>query len=219
MEKITPMTKDEYIKKLEGVIKEYEKLNTPMTNETKNKCCEMCIKHPESDLICKGFCPCHSQDSKCEHHYCLRNTLRCCKCDELRLPTEKDPVECRLSKCKFKGTEHNICQQDPVERCPLGVECPYECYKKSPCNSENVQSWGYIDNIIATIRGPHDDQKLADALEKDLKQFISTEIQRAVESDRLRVIEVVSKVCRTWSIEKGGFGALQEEILNLISKK
>jgi len=24
-----------------------------------SKCCGKCIKHPESDLVCKGFCPCH----------------------------------------------------------------------------------------------------------------------------------------------------------------
>lgn len=32
-----------------------------MTHPTKRECCEKCIKHPKSDLVCKGFCPCHVQ--------------------------------------------------------------------------------------------------------------------------------------------------------------
>ncbi len=33
----------------------------PHTDVEEKKCCEKCIKHPKSDLVCKGFCGCHHE--------------------------------------------------------------------------------------------------------------------------------------------------------------
>ena len=42
---------------------------------------------------------------ECEHHYCLANTLRCCKCDELRKPESNLPEEWEKGTIVFNSVE------------------------------------------------------------------------------------------------------------------
>lgn len=166
--------------------------------DPKVKCCEKCkSKFWNNPPACiRPICDCHSQDSKCEHKWvsCGRPTvLYCAKCG-----TEKDPVEkhekgylCYDMDCKC---HKKLSEKNPVEKLDLSGKCRELNHPEfdmcSKCglkalgylNAENVQSWGerfdkefgdgtFISNWVHT-----DEER-----RKWVKQFISTEIQRAYE--------------------------------------
>ena len=158
-----------------------------MTNETKTQTgyCNNCHK-PLYTMPAEHTC--HSQDSKCEHKQepCVEGDTdhtHCSKCGEPK-PTEKDPVE---------------------KECNFGCEDPFYG-KNNTCpvhNSENVQSWGerFAKEFceISLFRGEdmHNRPPLYDTTDEDvsrIKQFISLEIQRAVESDRAEIVKKLHKV-------------------------
>lgn len=107
-----------------------------------------------------------------------------------QLPTEKDPVGKEVNYMSVGRTiKCGHCEPDKYGEGLRQAERVFENYK---CNckchdSENVQSWGEIDKKLKKLG-------FGGLARITLKQFISNEIQRAVESERAEIIKKLHKV-------------------------
>ncbi len=77
-----------------------------------SKCCGKCIKHPESDLVCKGFCPCHHKPFEPKEEVGE-------KCDRCGLPKSEWKGRWQDPICKVGGTSYELHKENCGDNCVL----------------------------------------------------------------------------------------------------